>query len=368
MARIARVGGIPIELDASWLAIFAFLTLSLADGVLPAALPDRPALTYWIVGTVTSLAFFASIVLHELGHSWIARRNGIAIAGIRLFVFGGVARLVREPDSPGVEIRMALAGPFTSLAVAGGSAALAVAAGNVAVVAAPAWWLARVNLGIAAFNLLPGFPLDGGRVMRGVVWRITGDLARATRAAAGTGQGLAFAIIVLGLALLLAGQIAAGVWLALIGWFMHGAAGRQRTETSVNAMLRGVRIADVMSADVPWIDADATLLRAANDEVRRAGHRCMLVGAGGRLEALLSVSDLRRVPAARWEAVRVREIATAGPSIVTATPEDTALAVLGRMEEAHVTQVPVVDGTRVVGLVGRSQLLDYLRTRVELEA
>ena len=192
---IAWIWGIPISVHVSWLLVFALVAGSLAAGYFPERQPGWGAATRWVLGALTSLAFFASVLVHELGHSRVALRHGIPIRGITLFVFGGVAQIGREPGSPGAEFRIAIAGPLTSLALAALFGGVGTVGGSMALVSVPALWLARINLAVALFNLLPGFPLDGGRVLRAAVWAWTGSFDRANRAAAASGELLALVLI-----------------------------------------------------------------------------------------------------------------------------------------------------------------------------
>src|SRR3990172_4139858 len=207
---LGRVWGIPIALHYSWFIVFGLVTWSLAAGYFRAEYPGWAAPTYWLVGGVTSLFFFASVLIHELGHSWVALRNAIPIRGITLFVFGGIAQIGREPPSAGVEFRIAIAGPLTSLGLAGLFAGAWLVTRDVAFLAAPMIWLARINLTLGLFNLIPGFPLDGGRVFRAVVWRLTGSFYRATQTAPYAGQMLAFGFIGMGVLIALRGNVGEG--------------------------------------------------------------------------------------------------------------------------------------------------------------
>jgi Zn-dependent protease len=247
-----RVWGIPIGIHPSWLVVFALVSWSLAAGYFPEAHPGWSRLTYWLAGSVTSLLLFASVVVHELGHAWVARRAGLPIAGITLFLFGGVARIVREPSSPGVELRIALAGPVTSLTLALGFAAVWVIAQPVEVVAAAALWLVRINTGVALFNLVPGFPLDGGRVLRAVAWWWTGRFRDASRVAAHAGQVVALGLIGLGVLLVWRGQLVNGVWTAFVGWFLQNAAASTFAETDLRERLQQTTVSRAAAASSSW--------------------------------------------------------------------------------------------------------------------
>jgi Zn-dependent protease len=364
--RITEVWGIPIRLHPSWLLVFALLTWSLASGYFPIAHPGWDAATCWAVGVVTALLAFGSILVHELGHSWVALRNGLPIRSITLFVFGGVAQIGREPAAPGAEFRIAIAGPLTSVALAAMFGGVWLLAGGVELVAAPAVWLARINLSVGLFNLLPGFPLDGGRILRALVWWRTGSLPRATRAAGFTGQLVAWGFIVLGIIAALRGNVVGGVWMALIGWFLENAATQSRAQASVGEALRGVRVEQTMSRECPRVSGDVSLERLVQDEVLGAGRRCFFVTDDGRLRGLLTLGDIKGVPRERWGHTPVEDVMTPVEKLRVIRPEEDLLVALRSMDETSVAQLPVISGGELVGAVGREQILRYLSARAEL--
>lgn len=222
--RIGKIFGIPIGLHISWFLIFGLLTWSLAGGYFAQAYPQVPALVHLLLAVVTSGLFFASVLAHELGHSVVALREKIPVRGITLFIFGGIAQIGKEPPSAGAEFRIAIAGPLVSLALAGGFGALWLLDRGIPYLAAPSEYLMRINFILAVFNLIPGFPLDGGRVLRAVVWQISGSFQRANQVAVISGQLVAFGFIGLGIFTILRGQFFNGLWLAFIGWFLQNAA------------------------------------------------------------------------------------------------------------------------------------------------
>jgi Zn-dependent protease len=361
-----RVWGIPIRVHPSWLVIFALVSWSLAAGYFPATHPGWSAPTYWLAGTITSLLLFASVVVHELGHAWVARRAGLPISGITLFLFGGVARMVREPSAPGVELRIAVAGPITSLALALGFAMVWVVAQPLEVVAAAALWLARINMGVALFNLVPGFPLDGGRVLRAVVWWWTGRFRDASRVAAQSGQVVALGFIGLGILLVLRGQLLNGVWTAFVGWFLQSAAASTFAETDLRERLQQTTVSRAMTGEYRRVPPAETLERLVQDEVLGAGRRCFLVMEGARLVGLVTLHDVRAVPRERWADVTVAQAMTPAVKLTTAAPGEPLLAALERMDTAEVAQLPVVEGDAVRGLIAREHVLRYVGARAEL--
>jgi len=363
---IARIWGIPISVHASWLLVFALVGGSLAGGYFPAHHPEWGGPTRWVLGALTSLAFFASVLVHELGHSRVALRNGIPIRGITLFVFGGVAQIGREPGSPGAEFRIAIAGPLTSLALAALFGGVGAVGGNAPLVSVPALWLARINLAVALFNLLPGFPLDGGRVLRAVVWGWTGSFDRANRTAAAAGEVLALALIGVGTLRAIGSDLVGGIWLALIGWFLHSAVLAGRAEAALRDLLRGATVSQAMARECPSIAPGLTLERLVREEVLGAGRRCFVVAEDGKLRGLLTLHEVKGVPPDRWTHVTVDEVMQPVQALATVAPEENLLKALEQMDDANVAQLPVVDDGQWLGMLDRERILHYMRVRAEL--
>jgi Zn-dependent protease len=363
---IAWIWGIPISVHVSWLLVFALVASSLAAGYFPERQPGWGAPTRWVLGALTSLAFFASVLVHELGHSRVALRYGIPIRGITLFVFGGVAQIGREPDSPGAEFRIAIAGPLTSLALAALFGGVGTVAGSMALVSVPALWLARINLAVALFNLLPGFPLDGGRVLRAAVWAWTGSFDRANRTAAAAGEVLALALIGVGVLRAIGGDIAGGIWMALIGWFLQSAVAAGRAEAALRDLLRGATVSQAMARDCPSVAPDLTLERLVHDEVLGAGRRCFVVAEDGHLRGLLTLHEVKGVPREQWSRAKVEEVMQPAQALSVVGPEEALLGALQKMDDAKVAQLPVVADGHWLGMLDREHILHYMRVRAEL--
>lgn len=364
--KVIEVWGIPIRVHVSWLLVFGLVTWSLAAGYFPGEYPGWVARTYWAVGAITALVFFASILVHELGHSWVALRNGIPIRSITLFVFGGVAQIAREPGAPGAELRIAIAGPVTSFVLAGLFAGAWQLVRDIPILAAPAIWLARINFMVAAFNLIPGFPLDGGRLFRALVWRWTGSLRRASEAASFTGQLVAFGFIGLGILTVLGGNVIGGMWLAFIGWFLQNAAAASHGEATMREMLRGVTVGQAMTRECRRVERGSSLDRVVHEEVLGAGRRCFVVTEAGRLVGLLTLHEIKAIPKDRWAVVTVGEVMTPADKVTAADPTMDLLAALEKMDDANVAQMPVVEAGELLGMIGREQILHYVRVRAEL--
>ena len=369
MARrleLFEIWGIPIRIHVSWLLVFGLVAWSLAAGYFPHEYPGWAAGTYWAVGAITALVFFASILIHELGHCWVALRNRIPIRSITLFVFGGIAQIAREPGTPAVEARVAIAGPVTSFVLAGLFGGTWLVVRDVPVLAAPAIWLARINFMVAAFNLVPGFPLDGGRLFRALLWRFTGSLRRASRAASAVGQAVAFGFIGWGILTALDGNVIGGMWIALIGWFLQNAAASSYAETNVRELLHDVTVGQVMTPDCRRVERNAPLDRIVREEVLGAGRRCFVVTDAGRMVGLLTLHEIKGVPPTQRATVTAGEVMTPVEKVTAVGPKADLLTTLETMDDADVAQMPVVEAGELLGMIAREQVLHYIRVRAEL--
>ncbi len=365
--KLGRILGIPVALHASWFLIFGLVTWSLAQGYFPTAHPELPATANWVLGALTSVLFFGSVLLHELGHSAVALRNGIPVRGITLFIFGGVAQIGHEPRTPGAEFRIALAGPLTSAALAALFGALWALDRAVPYLAAPSLWLARINLALAAFNLIPGFPLDGGRVLRAVIWRLTGSFQRATQAAGFTGQDVAVGFIAVGLFTALRGNLFNGLWLVFIGWFLQNAAAATYAQADLKEQLRGITVGQLMEREYPRVSAHASLQEVVDEQILRTGQRSFLVADDGHLAGLLSLRDVTAVPKASWARTQVAQVMVPWERLSRVSPDTELMDALQLMDDREVAQLPVVVGNRVQGVISREHVLHYIRTRSELK-
>jgi Zn-dependent protease len=258
---LGQVLGIPLDIDYSWFLVFGLITWSLAAGYFPAEYPGWSASVYWITGLVTSVLFFASVVAHELGHAVVARRFNMSVQSITLFVFGGVAQIGQEPPSAGAEFWMAIAGPAVSGALVAGFSLLRAAVPATIPLYALATYLAYMNGMLALFNLIPGYPLDGGRILRAAVWEITHNLGRATQVAAGVGRVIAYVFIAVGVWQAVTGQLFNGLWIAFIGWFLERAAASSAEQVAAHGILAGHRVRDLMMGNYPVVAPACPLTR-----------------------------------------------------------------------------------------------------------
>jgi len=363
--KIGQVFGIPIFLHLSWILIFGLITYSLVDEY-GARYPQWTSGQLWSLGVITSLLFFGSVLFHELSHSAVARHYRIPVASITLFFFGGIASITRDPDSAGQEFLMAAAGPASSYVLAGAFWLLAQATPNDSMPNALATWLAGTNALLATFNLLPGFPLDGGRVFRSIVWGITKNYSKSTRIASRVGQGIAYAMMAFGLytAFILHSSVN-GVWFIFLGWFLLTAARQSYQQVEAQGALQGLRAVDVMTSDMPTVARDLSLDEYAR-EVSRTGRRAHLVVSDGKLAGLMRVEVLQAVPREEWPSTSVQAVMIPREKLAWTAPEEPVLSVLERMRSANVDQLAVIREDNVVGLVTRDSILRVVQARTEL--
>jgi len=364
--RLLTVCGIPISINASWVLIYALITWTLAVGYFPRQLPGLEPVAYWANGLLAALLLFASVLIHELAHSLVAIRNGLSVRGITLHFLGGVSQLDDEPPDPRTEFLMAAAGPLASLAIALGLwlARLGVDApwGDAILT-----YLIYVNAAVGVFNLIPGFPLDGGRLLRAVAWRATGNFSRATAIASRVGQGVAIGLVVLGALQAFAGAFLSGLWLVLIGLFLRQAASASESQATLASTLGDVAVADVMTREVvtvPWNASVADLVQQF-----WARHVTSFpVVAGGVVRGIATVHDVGKVPVESWERASVQNVMRPLTGSMTIAPTATALEALQRASANGVGRLAVLDGTRLVGYLSLKDLGHVLALRSLPEA
>ena len=366
--RVGRIMGISIEIHPSWLVIGFLVTYSLATVQFPLQYTGWGTGLYWLVGAITSLGFLASVLGHELSHALVARRFGVKISAITLFVFGGAATMEEEPKRARDEALIAAAGPLASLLIG-----VALWIVDIFVqqeqVAALVGWLGFINLTLGVFNLVPGFPMDGGRILRAALWRIRGDRYKATRNAATVGQLIGYLIIALGILIAFQpGGIVAGIWLALIGWFLSSAAEQASAQTGIERTLRGVRVRDVMETEPPSVSPNESVADLVQERMLHGEHRTFLVRhLDGGLAGIVTLSDVRRVPRDDWEQARVTDVMTRWADLATVTPDDAVESAMKLIQERGVSQLPVItEGRTVAGLLTRAGIMRLIETRLRL--
>jgi Zn-dependent protease/CBS domain-containing protein len=377
---LGSIGGITIYVDLSWLLIFFLITLTISQEF-AAQHPQWEPIQHWFAGVVTSLIFFGCVLLHELGHSVVARQFGIPVASITLFVFGGVAQIRSEPSKPSHEFLIAIAGPLTSVALsaffflfAGSGAIRSLMAGAPAsqANALPMFnticlWLAQINLLLAVFNMIPGFPLDGGRVLRSAVWAASGRFEQATRVAAAFGSFVAYFFIALGIYIAFFQHLLInGLWTAFIGWFLLMAARSSVVQMATRRAFSGHKVVDVME-QIPYRVSPAMSVQALVDgPILQHGLVTFIVEDDGVLRGLVTLQEVKATPREEWPNTPLQTIMVPAKDLVVVEPHVTLLQVMEAMDERGVNQMPVVDGDRVLGIVTREGLSRILRTQMEV--
>lgn len=370
---LGRWLGVPVGLHYSWFVIAWLMTLSLANQF-AAQNPEWSPRTVWALSVATAGLFFICIVLHELAHAVVARLAGVPVRGITLFALGGIALIEKQAATPSKEFWMAIAGPIASVLIGVGCRVAAYAQGWSDQISAPSpaaalfGWLGYINIVLASFNLIPGFPLDGGRVLRSIVWAITADADRATRISARVGQAIAFVFIALGLFALLVQNDFGGLWIAFIGWFLLETAQAYYAETDIAARLRSVRVSDVMARDCITIRADMTLQNFVSEYLLRLVGRCFAVSRDDRVVGLITPQEVKHIDRDQWPRTTVSDAMRPIESVHTVRPDAPASDVLTLMARENVNQVPVVANGHLEGVVTRSYLVQLLQLRSELHA
>lgn len=363
---LGSIMGIPISLDYSWFLVFALLTWILGSSYYPSEFKNWPPLLYWVTGAATAILLFASVLLHELGHSYIAIRFGMTVRSITLFIFGGVAQIGAEPPSAKAELLIAMAGPAVSLGLAAGlSVVQPLLAGN-----EPLWgmakYLAFINLALALFNLIPGFPLDGGRVLRALIWGATKNLRQATLIAANAGRFFGFLFILAGVWRMFAGDIGGGIWIAFIGWFLDNAASAQVHQVAFQGLLAGREVSQAMSRQCVSVAADTLLQQLVDEHVLGIGRRCFLVVRGPETVGLMTLHRIKEVPKAQWSTTTAADVMIPMREVISIGPSADLWAALQLMDRDGVNQLPVMSGSEVAGMLSREDIVTYLRTVQEL--
>ncbi|WP_018881108.1 site-2 protease family protein [Thioalkalivibrio sp. ALE30] len=366
---LGHIRGIRIQLHISWVFILVLLVASMSTGF-HHQYPEWSLAMAAATALVTALLFFASILAHELGHSIVALRRGVPVESITLFIFGGVAQMERDPERAEDEFWIAIAGPAVSVALALAFAALARAtADGYEPIPVALGWLALINLVVAIFNLIPGFPLDGGRVFRAVIWKLTGDARRAIQAAVWGGRVVAF--LLFGFAfwnLVVIGNLIGGLWMMLIAWFLLTMAEGQGRMFDMRERLADVRARDLASPDPPCVRPETTIDDWIHHDVLPGGRRAFLVGTPEWVQGLVSLSDSRKLPREQWAARRVDEIMTPVESLSRVAPDTKAEAILRMMSERNLNQIPVMEASgRAIGWIERQQLLRTIEIHMDLQ-
>ncbi|HEY6270496.1 MAG TPA: site-2 protease family protein [Terriglobales bacterium] len=370
--KLGRISGISIGLHYSWFIIALLIALSLAEHF-HVVNPRWSETVVWSAAIVTAVLFFAALLLHELAHSLLAKARGLRVREITLFALGGVSQIESEASDAKTEFWIAIAGPITSLVI--GFVLLAVArfAGwrsgtePTTPVVGVLLWLGYINVALAGFNMIPGYPLDGGRVLRAIIWWITRNADRSTRLASRTGEVVAFMFILLGLFRFFGeGGNFAGLWLAFIGWFLLDAARASYVQVELMAGLRGRRVADLMDHDGPTVEGHLSLQDFVDEYFLRTGVRGYVVVRDDRVIGLITPHEVKGVARDLWRQTSVQSVMRPLGQLHTVAPETPALQALEMMSHEDINQLPVISNGRLEGVFSRAHVLRFLRTRTEL--
>lgn len=363
---LGRVRGIPIGIHSTWLIVFGLLTFSLAENVFPNRYDGWSTTTYWVVGAIASLLLFASVVAHELGHAVVAQSRGVGVRSITLFIFGGVAELERETEEAGDEFVIAIAGPAVSVLIAVVSGALWGALRNSnEQIAAILQYLASANTVLVLFNLIPAYPLDGGRVLRAILWRSSGSMMQATRIAATVGMVIGYLFIVFGIFTVFESTVS-GIWLIAIGWFLQSAAAQATSQARMQSQFEGVTVGSLMNPQPVTVSPDVSIAELVSGYIMARNVHGLPVCDGGRLVGIITLTDVKDAPSEEWSRLSVRDRMTGLDELVTAREETRLTDALREMARLDVHQLPVVRDGELIGLLNRSAIVHYLQLRQSL--
>ncbi len=378
--KIGRIAGIDIGVNYTWILAFALIAWTLAAGLFPVIVPDRTALAYWSLGILASLLLFVSVLLHELAHSLIAKSRGLGVSSITLFIFGGVSNLEEEPQKAGTEFFMAIVGPLTSLLLGGilwgigmplglyGSP-FSIFTSNIPSFgnagAALIYYLSSINIVLGLFNLLPAFPLDGGRVLRSIMWGANKDLRKSTNIAATVGRYFGWAFIAYGAFILLGGNFFGGLWIAFIGWFLSSAADSSRREITAREHLTGVPVREVMNPAPVTVTPGTTVESVVHEAFLQCHCRAVPVSIDRRPVGIITLDDVKKVSKDRWAYTSAEQIMTRQP-LHSVSPEDDLNTVARLLAQHSVNQLLVLRGGELVGLVNRADIIRHLELSQEL--
>lgn len=364
--QIGRIMGIPVRLHFSWFIIFGLITWTLAKLYFPQVAPELPQATNWLRGALAAFLLFISVIIHELSHSFVARKHKIPITSITLFIFGGVAQMKKEPSSPKIELNMAIAGPFSSYVLALIFFMFYKLLGNYQGLKAIASYLFQINFVLGTFNLIPGFPMDGGRVLRALLWEKSGDYLSATRKASKAGQGIALFFIFFGFISFFIGY-SGGIWLLLIGWFLYTAAQSSYQQATTKGILAGVKIRDVMASEVITVNSDISLSELVDNYFLRYGYGGFPVVEGERLIGVISLKEIRVLPKDRWANTSAKDVMQVFDDSLVTSEYDDVSTTFEKMVQEDKGRLLVINNGKLVGLITRSGIAKYLQVRGQLK-
>lgn len=358
---LGKILGIPIGLDYSWFLIFILITWILAVSYFPNEFKGWSQVQYWSISVFTSILFFISVILHELGHSFIALRYKIKVKEITLFLFGGISNIAQEPSKASAEFWIAIAGPIVSFLLALIFELLSIAFKHIVQVEALFEYLALINFVLAIFNLIPGFPLDGGRILRSIIWGASKNLDKATSIAATTGRIFGFLFILFGVFQILTGNLVNGMWIAFIGWFLESAASSQLQQGHMHQILSSRKVYEAMTSDFGLISEGTTLQEVLDNHFLGIGRRSLLVKKNDEIEGLLTLHRIKGFPRDKWETTDVTEAMIPNSNLIKASSNDNLWDIIQKMDTDGVNQVPVFDDGKVIGILSRDSLITFMK-------
>lgn len=364
---LGRILGIPIGLDYSWFLIFGLITWTMAVGYYPAEFKNWPVVQYWIVAAMTAVMLFVSILLHELGHSVVAMYYKIRVRSITLFIFGGISQIATEPTTATAQFWISIAGPAVSFALAGIFFLLQTIFTDLVPLMALVKYLAFINIVIGLFNLIPGFPLDGGGIFRAVVWGITHNLRRATLIAANLGRFIAYFFIILGVWQMFSGNFINGIWIAFIGWFLENAAMGQVRQLMIQDIMAGHRVSQAMNRQFTAIPADTSLQSLVDDHILGSGSRSFVVMKSNEAIGLLTLRHVKEISRSKWPTTTSAQAMIPIGRTKRVVPDAKLWTALKEMDRDGVNQLPVMVDGKIVGMLSREDVITFLRTLQELE-
>ena len=365
-----KVGGVEVNFHYSWFIIFALITWSLAVNYLPGQYPEQTQFVYWVVGVTSAASLFLSVLIHEVSHSIVAKRNGMGIRRITLHFFGGVAEIEEEARTPEVEFKMAAAGPLASLALAIILMAgwrIALASDLTLGIRATLQYASYINFMLATFNMIPAFPMDGGRVLRAFLWKRSGNLLSSTRTASRVSQAFSFLLMFLGISDIMLGSIFNGLWLLLIGLFIKRSSEANMDATLISETLEGVKVGDLMTREVHTVEPSITIQQLVDEYFMSYKHGGFPIVSESRFLGLVTDHDVRLVGRERWDTVTVEDIMKPQEELITVRPEDTASDALVLMSKWEVGRLPVMKDDRLVGIVTRSDITRAIQIRLKFK-
>ncbi len=368
--KIGRIIGVEIHIHYTWLLIFMLVSFSLAEGFMPAEYPNHSPLVYWITGITAAILLFASVLIHELFHSYVAIKRGITVPRITLFLFGGVSQIEEEPRDPTAEFRISVVGPLSSFALGGifGLLWFTFNALNFPVVlVAPTYYGFIINFLLGLFNFLPAFPLDGGRILRARLWSRKKDIIAATQLATKVSSFFAYGLMLLGFISIVTGSLFNGLWLLFVGWFLRNGAEATLQQTTINQTLTGLHVKDIMTTEVITIDPNITVIDAVRDYFYRYKHGGYPVVGDGQLKGIITSHDIQNLPKERWGSTYVWDAMTPAERLITISPGDPATEALSKMSKHDLGRILVLENGKLIGIVTRSDVMRAIRRRVDLK-